>query len=95
MDCKEIETIIEEWYGPGELLLTWKDRANDQCSLWLELDNDEFVIEAQRFSANGDSDTDFDCRYRTFASLQEAKDALTSFALIASEYFDLHCEVMD
>lgn len=95
MDYSEIETIIEEWCGPGQILLTWKDRVNDQCSLWLELYNGEFVIESQRYSANGDSETDFDGCIKTFASLQDAKDALTSFALIASDYYDLHCEVLD
>lgn len=96
MDYNEIENTIEEWHGPGQVLLTWKDRKGDQCALWLELHNDEFVIESQRYNASRDAeDTDFDGCYKTFTSLQEAKDALTSFALIASDFYDLHCEVME
>lgn len=37
MDYSEIEAIIEEWCGPGQVLLIWEYRKGDQCALWLEL----------------------------------------------------------
>ena len=95
MDYSEIEAIIEGWFGPGQVLLTWKDGKDNQCNLWLELNEGEFVIESQRYSASGNSEADFDGCIKTFPSLRDAKDALTGFALIASDYCDLHCEIME
>ncbi|MCM1295412.1 MAG: hypothetical protein NC311_07695 [Muribaculaceae bacterium] len=96
MDYKGIKTMIQQWFGPSELLLTWKDEKGNICNLWLELFEGEFVIESQRY-ATGDNDTasDFDGRYTYFPNLQAAKDALLGFALMASEYYNLNAEYTD
>lgn len=95
MDYSEIENIIEDWFGPGELLLTWKDEKGNQCNLWLELFEGEFTIESQRYNAGETSETDFDGHYKTFPDLRSAKDAMLSFALIASDYYELKAETTE
>lgn len=92
MDYKEIEKIVEEWCGPGALLLTWKDEKGRQCNLWLEHWEGAFTIESQRYTAGESSETDFDGHYTTFPDLWSAKDALLGFALIASDYYELIAE---
>lgn len=95
MDYKKIESIVKDWAGPGELLLTWKDEKGNHCNLWLELNDGEFVIESQRYNAGESSETDFNGRYTSFPDLSTAKDALLSFALLASDYYTLHAEAME